>query len=287
MVYPSADTEDGDCMVYCWATSPTGPYQWGGIIISSLGETVANPYRPGETITTGIGNNIHGGMVEIKGHWYQFYHRHTGEPRKARQAMVVPIDVRIEGGKVVIPQVEWTSQGFAINGLDPYEKQNAGITCYMHANLAAGTQRTDDNSPWINTHTYNIFDYSDSGYKTEKQWTPIVNIRNQSWVGWKYFDFGSGAASGEQLKMVLTLKEKWKMTVNVYASDPKSSFTDAEKPKTKIGSIDLPGRNMETHTVEIPLDTNLTGKKGIYLEFLSEVNNFEICQLNNLQFVRQ
>jgi hypothetical protein len=43
---------------------------------------------------------------------------------------------------------------------------------------------------------------------------------------------------------------------------------------------------MDTHTVEIPLDINLTGKKGIYLEFLSELSNLEICQLNNMEFVR-
>jgi len=29
----------------------------------------------------------------------------------------------------------------------------------------------------------------------------------------------------------------------------------------------------------------LTGKQGIYLEFLSEIEDREICQLNKLQFV--
>jgi hypothetical protein len=271
-------------MAYGWANHPLGPYTWGGVIVSCLGEIIDNPYNSGQSIATGIGNNIHGGLAEINGQWYQFFHRHTGEPRKARQTMAVAIDLRIEGGAVVIPQVELTSQGFDLNGLDPYVKQNAAIACYSHANLPPDTDRTDTNSPWFDTHSYNVFDWSPVGYEQEKQWNPVVNIKNQSWVGWKYFDFGSGAGSG-QLKLVLTLKERLAGTVNVYASDPKTAYGDPEKTKTKIGTLALNGGNLDTHTVEIPVD-NLTGKKGIYLEFLSEVNNFEICQLNNLQFVK-
>ena len=88
------------------------------------------------------------------------------------------------------------------------------------------------------------------------------------------------------LKLVLTLKDNTiPGTVNVYESDPKESFFDTEKPKTKIGTYELSGDNPDLQTVTIPVQ-NLTGKKGIYLEFLSNTANQEICKLNNLEFIR-
>jgi len=112
----------------------------------------------------------------------------------------------------------------------------------------------------------------------------LVNLRNRSWVGWKYFNFGSDKT--RKLKLVLTIKDNTiPATVNVYQSDPKKSFYDTEKPKTKIGAYELTGDNPNLQTITIPVQ-NMTGKKGIYLEFLSDTVDKEICKLNNLEFIR-
>ena len=49
-------------------------------------------------------DNTHGSICEINGQWYVFYHRQTGTDEFARQAMVAPITVKVEDGKVLIDQ---------------------------------------------------------------------------------------------------------------------------------------------------------------------------------------
>ena len=39
---------------------------------------------------------------DMNGQWYVFYHRQTGTDEYARQAMVAPIDVKVEEGKHAI-----------------------------------------------------------------------------------------------------------------------------------------------------------------------------------------
>jgi hypothetical protein len=252
------------------------PWTYGGVVVDNRGEQIADPYTATPTYTF-TGGNVHGGMVEANGQWYQIYHRSTNIKSK-RQAMAEPFDLSFLGGRVpVIDQVEMTSQGFGKNGLDPYEEHFAGIACYILP--ASGTSApTFFSQTETSLETYN-FDPE----AVRDDWYPIGNIRNQSWVGYKYFNFGTGVGSGT-LKLVLTLKESLPGTINIYANDPKEKYGDPGQPKIPIGTIVLEGTNSEVHTVEGVVQ-NLTGKKGIYLEFLSGETG-EICQLNNLQFVK-
>ncbi len=117
-----------------------------------------------------------------------------------------------------------------------------------------------------------------------KAWNPIINIKNNTVIGYKYFNFGDGASSQNgAFYLELTLTEGAAGTVNVYANDPIEKYGDAEKPRTKIGSAELTGTDEKAHAVRVDL-TELSGKKGIYLEFLSESED-EICRLNALKFV--
>ena len=82
----------------------------------------------------------HGGLVEINGQWYIFYHRQTGTDEFARQGMIEPVDIAIgKDGKIYIGDityingepvsskpVEMTSSGASVNGIDAYKLISAG-----------------------------------------------------------------------------------------------------------------------------------------------------------------
>lgn|GEM_PF-375608 len=261
----------------------------GGRLIFNGGETIANPYGTSPaTYNTNISNNTHGGLVEVDGEWYLFYHRHTNMSGKGpRQPMVEKVNLRIQGDDLMIDQAEMTSLGFETDGLDPFKKYDAAITSDHYTAFGSGS-RTNANSVYLDVHTYDWtnWDPDPAVFVEEKQWNPVTNISNRSWVGYKYFNFGDGFTDGEELKLALTMKDNTiSGTINIYAGGAKGSFLDPEQPKTLIGTIALDGTNTDVHTVEGFVDTdNLTGKKGIYLEFLSSESG-EICKLNNLQFV--
>ena len=67
-------------------------------------------YKPAE-MSVAYGGNNHGGMVEIAGQWYIFYHRHTNGTAFSRQGCAEPITILADGS---IPQAEITSCG--LNG---------------------------------------------------------------------------------------------------------------------------------------------------------------------------
>ncbi|MDR1136162.1 MAG: hypothetical protein LBL49_08320 [Clostridiales Family XIII bacterium] len=252
---------------------------YGGIIIDNRGEAIPNPYDESETIRTyniNYGENNHGSLCEIYGQWYIFYHRHTQNGRSARQAAAEPVNIRIEGDNLIIEQAEMTSQGFELDGLNPYDEHDAGITCY-----------TIGDEMWIDTHTYDIMDWDPNSGNPAMDWNPIVNIRNQNWVAYKYFNFGNGADKGRQTKLILTLTEGAPGAINIYSGDPIGGYGRPDTKKTLIGRVNLLGYNSDIHTVETLVDNvTLTGKKGIYLEFLSQNSDQEICKLNKLQFIQ-
>jgi hypothetical protein len=279
--YPrAAQTSSANISEIGWAYSdnPFGdpamgtPWTVGGVIVDNRGEQIADPYT-GTLTYTYVGGNVHGGMVDVNGQWYQIYHRDTNVSSK-RQAMAAPINLRFAGGVPVIDQVEYTSEGFGKNGLDPFKEHFAGIACYI-------LPRSGNTAPTFFSQPSGAYNFDPDADRDD--WYPIERIRNQSWVGYKYFNFGDGIGEGT-LKLVLTLKESFAGTINIYASNPKEKF---EQPKTLIGTIELAGTNADAHTVE-GVVKNLTGRKGIYLEFLSATATAtqEICQLNKLQFVK-
>ena len=289
MVYSGQGTEDKltdpyGTLDYAYSKSPFGPWTFGGSIIDSRGDVIENPYNPNEEIFSycNWSSNNHGGLVEIDGQWYIFYHRQTNPSRSERQGMIEPVEIQIFDGKVIIEQVEMTSQGAELNGLNPYESHDAGIACYIVSE--SSDNETPENTTRIWSHTGDINDWDPATDLDAKAWNPIINIKNNTVIGYKYFNFGTGASpKNGEFYLELTLTEGAAGTVNVYANDPIEKYGDAEKPRTKIGAADLNGKNGEAHTVRIDLEA-LSGKKGIYLEFVSESED-EICRLNALQFV--
>jgi hypothetical protein len=104
---------DGGTLVYATSKKPTGPFEYGGRIITN-----GRDYP---------GGNNHGSICKINDQWYIFYHRMTNNTIFSRRACVERITIAPDGK---IKEVEMTSLGFA-ESLDPYRRWSADIACVL------------------------------------------------------------------------------------------------------------------------------------------------------------
>ena len=146
----------GSRLCYATAPSPEGPFTYRGVIVDN------GQGYPG-------GNN-HGGLVNIGGQWYIFYHRMTNGSVFSRQACAERIGILPDG---TIPQVEMTSLGFD-SALNPYEPTAAHRACVLKEGMVK---------------------YLDPLH------TVLAGLRDGSVAGYKYFDFGIGEETPLSLHM--------------------------------------------------------------------------------------
>ena len=272
-------------LAYAYSDHPLGPWTYGGTVIDAR----ARETRPdGRTVVTATpGGNTHGGICEINGQWWVFYHRQTGTDQFSRQAMVAPITVEVEegpGGKVKISEGEYTSEGFETGGLDPFARQAAGIACYYTG--PAGTKRSYPS--FVYSGPYNRPYYCDLYRQLRKQWDPcfnrceVVHITSGSVVGYKYFNFDR--TSGRKgLKLELNLvPQGLDGAVEVWAKRP-----NAAEGGVKVGSFrvsaDWPDSMRKVEVDVAPL-ADVKGKAALFFTFESPVRDHSICELYDFRF---
>lgn len=285
-------TEDGEfglpttnyTLAYAYSENPLGPYTYGGTIIDGRGR---EKDENGNIIASATPDgNTHGSICEINGQWYVFYHRQTGTDEYARQAMVAPIDVVVEegpGGKVTISEGEYNSNGFALEGLDPFERHSAGIACWY----------TGPKTPiheWPNNQFFGS--YVASGYGTDSKFEKpyditnntnlVVNNTDGSIVGYKYFKFDENKLD-EQLTLRLRLiPEGIDGTIDIMCDRPWQS-----QGGKVIGQIvlkaDMPKESTEM-TATIDNANELAGKHAIFFKFSSPTKEQSICTLEDFIF---
>ena len=270
-------------LAYAYSDNPMGPWTYGGTIIDGRGREVN---EQGDTIASAtIDGNTHGSICEINGQWYVFYHRQTGTDEYARQAMVAPITVKVEegkGGKVEISEGEYTSEGFALNGLNPFERHSAGIACWY-----TGPKKAIHNWP-NNTFfgSYVAASYGDSDkfeapYDIRNNTNFVVNNTDGSIVGYKYFNFST--TQGRDIELCLTLiPEGIAGTITIMVDNPWVSRGGVE-----LGTIalkaDMPKTAVEM-TAKLPKLSEMTGKHAIYFKFSSDTKEKSLCTLENFRF---
>ena len=112
----------------CYATSknPVKGFSYGGVIISN-NDLHIGTYKPADKPMYYGGNN-HGSIVEIRGKWYIFYHRHTDGTNFSRQGCMEEITI-LEDGTIL--QSEMTTSG--ANGA-PLKGQGT-FPAYLACNL--------------------------------------------------------------------------------------------------------------------------------------------------------
>ncbi len=271
-------------LAYAYSEKPLGPWTYGGTIIDGRGREVD---EQGKIIASAnVSGNTHGSICQINGQWYVFYHRQTGLNEYARQAMVAPIEVKVEegpGGQVVISEGEFTSEGFALDGLDPRERHSAGIACWH-----TGPKVAEHN--WPNNIFYGS--YVEASYGTDTNFDDPYSLRNNtnrvvnntdgSIVGYKYFNFTP--VKGKKLsKLKLRLiPQGVDGTIQIMIDRPWES-----QGGMLIGSLELKSsmaqKSMEL-TAKLPALASKTGKHAVYLKFLSETKERSLCILEDFVF---
>ena len=285
-------TEDGEfglptsnyTLAYAYSDQPLGPFTYGGTIIDARARDTD---EQGNVIATAtIDGNTHGSICEIDGQWYVFYHRQTGTDEYARQAMVAPIEVRIEegaGGKVEITEGEYTSEGFSLEGLNPLERHSAGIACWYTGPKPAVHE-------WPNNTFYGSYVAASYGtdeklsapYALPSNSNPVVNNTDGSIVGYKYFNFT--ATQGKRLQLLLSLIPGGiDGTIRIMADSPWPSHGG-----TLLGELQLTADMPQTETeltATLPHLSALSGKHAIFFTFSSPTKAQSLCTL--LDFVFQ
>ena len=274
-------------LAYAYSEKPLGPWTYGGTIIDGRAR---EKNEQGEVIASAVPDgNTHGSICEINGQWYVFYHRQTGTDEYARQAMVAPIEVKVQegaGGKVEISEGEYNSEGFALEGLDPLECHSAGIACWL-----TGPK------PAIHIWPNNTFfgSYVEVGYGTESNFDEpydlknnnnlVVNNTDGSIVGYKYFNF-TKTAGKKNVRLVLSLIPNGiNGTITMMIDRPWES--QGGKP---LGTIKLSSDMPQTSTemgLALPALADYTGKHAIYFVFASETKEKSICTLEDLVFTHE
>jgi len=246
---------------FAFADTPLGPWRSGGVLVDSRGPVLN---EDGTAIVGGAwAHNTHGGIQQINDQWYAFYHRPPRGAMGSRQAMVAPIKIDwdqkpvAQGGRVTIRAydpfaekgiwtakdsqgkeytgAEYTSEGFHIYGLPPYEYYSAGYVAF----LTGGTIQD----------TWDIWDNH----------MPVTNVQSGAIIGFKYFGFGGLAKDTKGLKafegtkpgnntklnLFLTPKTPAPFKINVWLDGPYDN--DVWKGK-KIGEIVIPVNSAQEAT---------------------------------------
>ena len=172
-VYSSANNHE---LCYAVSDKPDSGFVYGGTLVDQ-----GDLYLDGNTDECHAKNylgNTHGGMVELNGKWYIFYHRQTNRHSYSRQACAEPLERGADGGFL---QAEVTSCGLNGGPLAGTGRYSAGIACNLWSK--EGTCRYD--KPFNkNVHPY-ITQSGKDGDKNTFQY--IANMRDGSVAGFKYF----------------------------------------------------------------------------------------------------
>ncbi|MBN2509174.1 MAG: family 43 glycosylhydrolase [Spirochaetales bacterium] len=239
-------------LCYAVSDSPTGGFTYGGVVVSNCDMHV-DSYKP-SAMPGYYGGNNHGGLVNILGQWYVFYHRHTNGTSFSRQGCAEKITVKSDGS---ILQAEMTSCGLHEGPLPGKGEYPAYIAC----NLLCGTESVYSGlGGWMDNRFPLI---TQDGRDGDEEPGYIGNMMDGAVAGFKYFDCIN--------------VQKVTITVRGYCRGVFHVKTSLNGPVH--GSINVDYTNVWTdYSAEIPLPD---GVQTVYFEYSGEGNaslaSFALC----------
>lgn len=177
-------------LCYAVSDSPTGGFRYGGTLVS-----IGDIGHQGNTVPVNYTGNTHGGMVQVNGQWYIFYHRQTNQQKCARQGCAEKITILPDGS---IPQVEMTSCGLNDGPLAGKETYEARIACNLSSKQGTFPYLKAREKDKKGIHPY----FTQSGVDREQDGDAyIANMTDGAWAGFKYFSF-----AGDEAEISVTLR---------------------------------------------------------------------------------
>ena len=176
-VYSSTNNHE---LCYAISDRPDGDFRFGGTLVDQ-GDLYLNGNADESRAVNYLGNT-HGGMVQLNGDWYIFYHRQTNQHSYSRQACAEKLERTPDGG---FKQAEVTSCGLNGGPLKGEGEYPAHIACNLWSK--DGTARYDQKFA-KKLHPYFTQDKKDDDHSAIQY---IANMRDGSVTGFKYFDIAS------------------------------------------------------------------------------------------------
>ncbi len=174
LVYSSVNMNE---LCYATCDRPNGKFEYRGVIVSNCDKNI-DSYKPADKLTYYGGNN-HGGLCEINGELYIFYHRHTNGTEYSRQGCFEKVYMLEDGS---IPQVEMTS----CCGCEPF----AGIgtyPSYLACHLTCDLKPINPGIPiWCQNIQPRI---QQDGRDGDEEIGYVAHVSDTTQIGFKYFDF--------------------------------------------------------------------------------------------------
>ncbi len=251
-VFIYSAVEKPSALTYCYGKSPFGPWSYGGRIIDNR-------------INWPPGNN-HGSIAQINGQWYVFYHRQTCDDYN-RQAMMEPIDLRIQNDHVVIPEVEMTSQGCNIEGLNPFRPYNISTCCYINHDAYINGKKRDHNG--LN---------------------PMVDIRNGTALGMKYLNLSSVPKGKHDFGIRFNIQIIKSVTVSILLIEATGgsrfelghfSLSGESADNDNFDNIVLP---LEIQDFSDQLNFHKKNKWALFIRFSG--TDGELCRIKEFEFLK-
>ena len=271
-------------LAYAYSDKPLGPWTYGGTLIDGRAREKRSD---GTTVATATpGGNTHGSICEINGQWYVFYHRQSGVNDFSRQAMVAPITVEVEegpGGKVTISEGEYDSQGFELNGLDPFERQAAGIACYYMGPTPAIAKypRIEFSGPYNKPCYADAYDEADP-YSPKVNRCPVVHITDGSVVGYKYFDF-TKTYGKKDLKLEMNIVPQGvDASVEIWVVRPNSAEGGVKVGESMV-SVMWPEK-LRTLSIDVSSLAARNAREALFFVFKGVLKNQSICEIEDFKF---
>lgn len=179
LIYSSVNTHQLCCAV---SDNPMEGFEYGGVIISN--GDVGYQGRKEEDKLMSVGND-HGGLVEVNGQWYIFYHRHTYINQYNRQGCAERVYFDENGH---IPQVTITTSGMNPQPLSGDASYPAVYCCnltngHMGALSSIGRSNKEADFPYMTCENGERF---------------VTNIKDGCLAGYKYINL----AETKQIEVV-------------------------------------------------------------------------------------
>lgn len=185
LIYSSERSHD---LCYAVSDAPDGTYAYGGILVS-IGDIGLVEQEDAVNYL----ENTHGGMVELNGQWYVFYHRQTDRCRNARQSCAEHVQLLPDGN---FKQTEVTSCGLNGDPLPGVGSYPAYIACNLSS--AHGVCSYTKPEEVGSEHPYLTQSGSDRDEDGDQY---IANLQDGAWAGYKYFAF-----TGKESRITVTVR---------------------------------------------------------------------------------